>query len=56
MYLYDFKTQEDISNWEEQEIGKIFENDKFDYVSTTYWYLEVYSCVLVLRDENVSTI
>lgn len=51
IYFYDFKTHEDISKWEEEEIEKIFENDKYDYVSTTYWYLNVYSCVLVQRDQ-----
>ena len=50
IYLYNFNSLEEIQKWEEQEIEKIYDNDIYEYIGTTYWYLEKYSCVLVLRD------
>ena len=49
-YLYTFDSLEEIQKWEETEIEKIYESDTYEYIGTTYWYLEKYSCVLVLRD------
>ena len=50
IYLNTFNSQEDIEKWEEATISTIFQNDHIEYIGTTYWYLEKYSCVLVERD------
>ncbi len=49
-YLNVFTNLEDIETWEESIIKTIFEDENIDYLCTTYWYLEKYSCVLVERD------
>jgi len=49
-YLNTFNNLEDIEIWEDSIIKTIFDDDNIDYVCTTYWYLEKYSCVLVERD------
>ena len=50
IYLNKFNSQEEIEKWEEETISTIFQNDYLEYIGTTYWYLEKYSCVLVERD------
>jgi putative phage-type endonuclease len=49
-YLNTFNSYEDIETWEDSIIKTIFDDDNIDYLCTTYWYLEKYSCVLVERD------
>jgi len=49
-YVYEFADRNSIEKWEESEIEKIFDSPKYDYIGTTYWYLEKYDTILVKRD------
>ena len=49
-YVYEFEDRNAIEKWEESEIEKIFDSPTYDYIGTTYWYLEKYDTILVKRD------
>jgi putative phage-type endonuclease len=49
-YKYAFSDREAIEKWEESEIEKIFDSPTYDYIGTTYWYLEKHDTILVKRD------
>jgi putative phage-type endonuclease len=49
-YAYTFANSDAIEQWEEAELSKIMEDSKYDYIGTTYWYLEKYDTILVKRD------
>jgi len=55
-YIYkplDINSEKDIDIWEEGEVEK-YENEPYNYIflKFIYWKLEVFSCVLVLRNEE----
>jgi hypothetical protein len=43
------KTPE-LDAWIDTTISAALEDDNLDYITTTYWKLEEYSCILVKRD------
>jgi len=52
---YDIcKNKESILKWENNIIDNVLENEELDleYLGTTYWKLNEYSCVLIKRDRH----
>ena len=43
----------EIEKWEDNIIDEILANDNYEYISTTYWKLEEYSCILIKRDREL---
>ena len=52
IYNYDDKNLKDIDNWEEKNIETILADDNYEYIATTYWYIEQYDIILVKRDKE----
>ena len=48
----EFRTLEDIDNWESPFIDKILDSEHLEHAGTTCWYLNEYSVVLVKRDKE----
>ena len=49
-YAYTFENKQALEKWEESELEIIFDESHYDYIGTTYWYLETYDNILVKRD------
>ena len=43
---------EDYQKWNENKLDMICESSHLEYISTTYWKLELYSCVLMKRNRD----
>ena len=48
----NFKSVEEIDAWEEPFIDTILESDHLEHAGTTFWYLNLFSTVLVKRDKE----
>ena len=54
-YVYchqKFDTIDEFNVWEDAEIDKILDQERLEYLGTTFWYLKEYSCVLVNRNRE----
>ena len=47
-----YVTIDEVREWEDKTIGWILNDERYDYVSTCYWKLCEYSCILVHRDRD----
>lgn len=48
----NIRTLDDISIWESEIITMTLNDERYDYISTSYWKLKEYSCILVKRDRE----
>ena len=54
-YVYcdiEISTIEEFNLWEEKLIDSVLESKNQEYIRTTFWYLNEYSCILVKRDKE----
>ena len=55
-YKYIYRTEdldeESIKKWASEEITKILNDDNYEYIGLTYWYIHNYDVILVKRDQE----